>query len=481
MKVKRRANAPASMEKRAGISAPEPRHGRRGLRRSWAEEREQESESMDKTMFFRILNSEMELATGCTEPGAVALTGAYAGAELNKRGEVIRRMEVNASTNILKNAMAAGIPGTKYTGMGYASAIGACAAAPEKQLEVINGVSDDVYKAAELLVESGKVVVGHADVPQKLYIEVIAHGDTHTARAVIADLHTNLIALEVDGESVMTAGGSAAGGSDKDVVTPEEIAEFLTLRKIYDFCDKELDPMNDPIDIIRSAVSVNSAICERGLEKDYGLAIGPNLRRNCHDGLMTWDMVTNSMMVTAAGADARMAGAPYSVVANSGSGNQGITATMPTVALAKWKDIPEDKMLRAVTMSHLVAIRIKSKFGRLSALCGATVAGTGSACAITYLLGGDYDAVCRAVPNMIGNVAGMLCDGAKADCALKISSCVNAAFQAAFMALRGVRVQNTDGIVETDPEHTIDNFAELGNKGSGPLDAAILHMMLNKK
>ena len=187
---------------------------------------------MDKTMFFRILNSEMELATGCTEPGAVALTGAYAGAELNKRGEVIRRMEVNASTNILKNAMAAGIPGTKYTGMGYASAIGACAAAPEKQLEVINGVSDDVYKAAELLVESGKVVVGHADVPQKLYIEVIAHGDTHTARAVIADLHTNLIALEVDGESVMTAGGSAAGGSDKDVVTPEEIAEFLTLRKI---------------------------------------------------------------------------------------------------------------------------------------------------------------------------------------------------------------------------------------------------------
>ena len=263
---------------------------------------------MDKTMFFRILNSEMELATGCTEPGAVALTGAYAGAELNKRGEVIRRMEVNASTNILKNAMAAGIPGTKYTGMGYASAIGACAAAPEKQLEVINGVSDDVYKAAELLVESGKVVVGHADVPQKLYIEVIAHGDTHTARAVIADLHTNLIALEVDGESVMTAGGSAAGGSDKDVVTPEEIAEFLTLRKIYDFCDKELDPMNDPIDIIRSAVSVNSAICERGLEKDYGLAIGPNLRRNCHDGLMTWDMVTNSMMVTAAGADARMAG-----------------------------------------------------------------------------------------------------------------------------------------------------------------------------
>ena len=437
---------------------------------------------MDKTMFYRILNSEMELATGCTEPGAVALTGAYAGAELKKRGDAIRRMEVNASTNILKNAMAAGIPGTSYTGMGYAAAIGACAAAPEKQLEVINGVSEDVYKAAEVLVESGNVPVGHADVPQKLYIEVIAHGDAHTVRAVIADLHTNLIALEVDGESVLTAGGSdGAAGEARDVVTPDEIAGFLTMRKIWDFATKELDPLNDPIDIVRESVRVNSEICARGLEKDYGLAIGPNLDRNCRAGLMTRDMVTNSMIITTAGADARMAGAPYSVVANSGSGNQGITATMPAVSLAKWKDIDEETMLRAVTLSHLTVIRIKSKFGRLSALCGATVAGTGSACAITYLLGGDFDAVCRAVHNMIGNVAGMLCDGAKADCALKISTCVNAAFQAAFMALRGTRVQNTDGIVETDVEDTIDNFAELGNRGSGPMDEAILHMMLNKK
>ena len=436
---------------------------------------------MDKTMFFRILNSEMELATGCTEPGAIALTGAYAGAELNKLGEAIQRMEVKASTNIIKNAMAAGIPGTSYTGMPYAAAIGAAAAAPERKLEVINGVSDDVYKAAELLVETGKVNVELAKVPQKLYIDVTVYGPTHSARAVIADLHTNLVLLEVDGKEVFKADPNAPVDTGRDVVTPEEIAAFLTVRKIYDFCDKELDPMNDPIDIIRSAVSVNSAICERGLEKDYGLAIGPNLRRNCHDGLMTWDMVTNSMMVTAAGADARMAGAPYSVVANSGSGNQGITTTMPVVSLAKWKEIPEDKMVRAVTLSNLIAIRIKSKFGRLSAMCGASVAGTGAACGITYLLGGGYDEICRAIHNMIGDVTGMLCDGAKADCSLKISTCVNAAFQAAFMAMRGVRVESTDGIVEDNVEYTIDNFAKLGNEGSGPMDAAILEMMLNKR
>ena len=334
---------------------------------------------MDKTMFFRILNSEMELATGCTEPGAIALTGAYAGAELNKLGEAIQRMEVKASTNIIKNAMAAGIPGTSYTGMPYAAAIGAAAAAPERKLEVINGVSDDVYKAAELLVETGKVNVELAKVPQKLYIDVTVYGPTHSARAVIADLHTNLVLLEVDGEEVFKADPNAPVDTGRDVVTPEEIAAFLTVRKIYDFCDKELDPMNDPIDIIRSAISVNGEICERGMEKDYGLAIGPNLERNCRAGVMTRDMVTNSMIITTAGADARMAGAPFSVVANSGSGNQGITTTMPVVSLAKWKEIPEDKMVRAVTLSNLIAIRIKSKFGRLSAMCGASVAGTRAA------------------------------------------------------------------------------------------------------
>lgn len=436
---------------------------------------------MDKTMFFRILDSEMELATGCTEPGAIALTGAYAGRELAKLGDSICRMEVKASTNIIKNAMAAGIPGTKYTGIPYAAVIGACAAKPEKLLEVINGVSQDVYQAAEVLVESGKVKVDLAKVPQKLYIDITVYGAAHTARAVIADLHTNLVLLEADGAEVFRAEAGAGAESAGAAVAPEQIAAFLTIRKIYDFCDKELDPAKDPIDIIREAVRVNSNICDEGLKKEYGLAIGHNLERNCREGVMTRDMTMNSMIITTAGADARMAGAPFSVVANSGSGNQGITTTMPVVALARWRDIPEEKMLRAVTLSNLVAIRIKSKFGRLSAMCGASVAGTGAACGITYLLGGGYDEICHAIQNMVGDVTGMLCDGAKADCALKISSCTNAAFQAAFMAMRGVRVQSTDGIVETDVEKTIDNFATLGNQGSGPMDAAILQMMLNKE
>ena len=335
---------------------------------------------MDKTMFFRILNSEMELATGCTEPGAIALAAAYAGAELKKLGDNVIGITVSASTNMIKNAMAAGIPGTDYTGIPYAAAIGCFAASPEKQLEVINNVGDEVYSAAEKLVSEGKIAVDLADTPQKLYIDVIAKGESNTARAVISELHTRLALLEVNGEKLFEASDDAAPAeNDSDTVTPEEIADFLTVKNIFEFCSTELDPINDPIDIIHQAIKVNSNICDEGLKKEYGLAIGHNLERNCRLGVMTRDMTTNSMIITTAGADARMAGAPFSVVANSGSGNQGITATMPIVAMAKWRDIPDDMMIRAVCMSNLIAIRIKSKFGRLSALCGASVAATGAA------------------------------------------------------------------------------------------------------
>ena len=436
---------------------------------------------MEKEGFFRILDRELEVAAGCTEPGAIALSGAWAGAELEKLGDKVRELEVFASTNIIKNAMAAGIPGTGFTGIPYAAAIGALRARPELKLQVVSGAEAELLAKAEELVKAGKVRVERADTDEKLYIEVIARGESHCTRAVIAHLHTNLTLLEADGVKQSVGEEKLPGcGEAGRAAVPETEEEQLTLRKIYDFVE-ELDTQNDPIQKIRLAVEVNSAICREGLAKDYGLAIGRGIEQDIQAGRMSRDMVTDAMMLTSAGADARMAGAPCSVVANTGSGNQGITATMPVAALARWLNAPEDKMLKAVTLSNLVAIRIKAGFGRLSALCGASVAATGAACGITYLLGGDFEAVCRAVPNMLGNVAGMLCDGAKADCALKISTCVNAAFQAAFMALRGVRVQSTDGIVEADAEHTIDNFASLGNRGSGPMDEAMLGMMLHKK
>ena len=435
---------------------------------------------MDKQMFVRILNSEMELATGCTEPGAVALTAAEAGAALRKAGGTrVEAVTVRASINIIKNAMSAGIPGTSYQGMDYAAAIGAVGGDPVHLLEVMNYVSREQKEEAAALVGAGKVKVEVAQVPQKLYIEVLVTSDGHTGRAVVRDLHTNVVLVEQDGVATLDKQhtDSAAAG-DSDVVTPEQIAEFLTVRSIWDYCTEELDPLHDPIDIIRSAVQVNTTISNEGLSKEYGLAIGRNLELNCRKGLMTRDLTTNAMVIASAGADARMAGAPVSVVANSGSGNQGITATMPVVATARWLDIGEEKMLRAVTLSNLIAIRIKAKFGRLSNLCGATVAATGAACGIAYLLGGGYHEVCCTIQNMVGNITGMVCDGAKADCALKISTCVNAACQAAAMGVRGVRVQSTDGIVEHNVEYTLDNFATLSTHGTS--DSVILDLMLNK-
>ena len=218
--------------------------------------------------------------------------------------------------------------------MDYAAAIGALGGDPVYLLEVMNHVPRETVEAAAALVKAGKVRVNVAQVPQKLYIEVIAKGGGHTGRAIVRDLHTNVVLVEQDGVATLDkrdTDTTAAG--DSDVVTPEQIASFLTVRSIWDYCTKELDPMNDPIDIIRSAVKVNSVISDEGLSKEYGLAIGRNLDLNCRKGLMTRDLTTNSMIAAAAGADARMAGAPVSVVANSGSGNQGITATMPVQAL----------------------------------------------------------------------------------------------------------------------------------------------------
>ena len=239
-------------------------------------------------MFVHILNSEMELATGCTEPGAVALTAAEAGAALRKAGGTrVEAVTVRASINIIKNAMSAGIPGTSYQGMDYAAAIGAVGGDPVHLLEVMNYVPREQMEEAAALVGAGKVKVEVAQVPQKLYIEVLVTSDGHTGRAVVRDLHTNVVLVEQDGVATLDKQHTdPAAAGDSDVVTPEQIAEFLTVRSIWDYCTEELDPLHDPIDIIRSAVQVNTTISNEGLAKEYGLAIGRNLELNCRKGLM---------------------------------------------------------------------------------------------------------------------------------------------------------------------------------------------------
>ena len=420
-----------------------------------------------------ILNDGLVLATGCTEPGALALTAAVAAAHL---GEEVKSIHTLASGNIIKNAYSAGIPGTKLVGIEYAVAIGAIVAKPEKELQVINGLSDEQINKAAAMVADGAVKVELAKVPEKLYIEVLVKGETKTAKAIIANVHTNVVYIEENGTVVLDKRNEQQSASEG--YTDKEIKEILSVAKIYEYATTVDLSM---LDKIRLSIDVNTNISNEGLSKPYGLCIGRGIKADIEDGYRADSMVTYAMEIASAGADARMAGADVPVVSNSGSGNQGIACTMPVVAIARKRGASEEETLRAVTISNLVGIYIKSQFGRLSGFCGATVAGIGSSCGIVYLLGGKLPEIECCIFNMIGNVTGMLCDGAKADCALKIATCVNAAMQAALMALRGTKVLSTDGIVEDDVEKTISNFAVLGNEGSVQLDQIMLDMMLKKE
>lgn len=418
---------------------------------------------------IEILNANMVLATGCTEPGAIALTAAAAAEKL---GETVESLDVIASGNIIKNAYSAGIPGTGLTGIEYAAAIGAIVAKPEKQLEVINSITEEQLNTAKALVAAKKVTLVLSKDPEKLYIEVLAKGNGHRAKAIVAKAHTNLCYLEKDSEVLLdTRSPSAEGGKTIDV------REELSVAKIYEFATT-VDV--ERLDIIKLSVEVNSAIAGEGMRNEYGLQVGKSMEKEIKEGIRAYDAINYSMMIAAAAADARMAGADYSVVTNSGSGNQGISSSVPSIAIAEYMGKSREELLRAVTISSLMAIYIKAQFGKLSAFCGATVAASGTAAAITYMLGGGVKEMEYAVFNMIGNVTGMCCDGAKPDCALKIATCTNAAWQAALLAMKGIRVQSNEGIVDQDVDKTISNFCVLGNEGSIELDRLMLNIMLEK-
>lgn len=428
----------------------------------------------NKDVFFRILNQEMVYSTGCTEPAAISYTASIAATELKKVGDDIKTIKLIASKNILKNAMSAGLPNSDKIGVRYAAGIGALHGNPDKKLDVNNDVDAATYDKAEEMIKKGLIIVEVAKVPNVLYIEIIINGNAHESRAIIKDSHTNVTLIEVDKKIIYQ---KEEGKSSNNLMSPSEIAEFLSLEKIWKFATIELDVKNDPIDILRKAVEVNSTISDEGLKNDYGLCVGKNIKSY---GDIANNFTMHAIMRTTAASDARMAGAPFSVVTNSGSGNQGITNVMPLATLADDLNVGEEKKYRALALGNLTSIYIKSQFGTLSAFCGAAVASTGAAAGITYLKGGDFKAYERVIENMIGTVTGMLCDGAKPDCSLKIFVGLQGAFNAADLALKGIRVNKTEGIVCETAEDSIKNMCALSKKCSEGLDDVIVNMMIVK-
>jgi len=425
---------------------------------------------VNKNSILRVLEKELVVALGCTEPVSIALAAATARDYM--KGD-IQSIEVLASTNVIKNAMAVGIPGMKATGIDFVAALGVLAGDSKKDLEVLAGISEEDEEQAISLVEAGKVSVELADTSKKLYIEVKFTTDEGYARAIIQDNHTFIALVEANGELVYKN-----GCGNTHFATSEEERDELTIPEIYEFVTtvdvKELV-------LVKKSIELNRNVALDGLSNEYGLQVGKTLKENVLKGILSDDLTTHAMALAAAGSDARMAGSTMPVMANSGSGNQGIAVTMPVVAAGEKLNASEEDLIRAVTLSHLLAIYIKNQFGRLSALCGVTVAGASASAAITYLLGGDIEKIKYAIQNTLGNVTGMICDGAKAGCAMKVATCSSAAVQSALLASQGMCISATDGFIEADVDKTIENFCRLGNEGSSNMDKIMLEMMINKR
>ncbi len=420
--------------------------------------------------FLELLHREVVPALGCTEPIAVALTAARAAEALGADPE---RLDVAVSANLLKNGMGVMVPGTGEMGLGIAAAAGALGGKSALGLECLRDLSPEQVARAKALLAEDRVNLHLPENELLLYCKVVAHGGGHSGAAELRDSHANITAVWRDDVLVFTGDGTAAA--------EEESASGqwpLSLAAIHAFATTTPLP---EIAFILEAARMNRTVAEEGLTRQYGLAVGKIMDAQVRRHILADDMPTFAVKLTAAAADARMAGVMMPVMSNSGSGNQGITCTMPVVACAIRLEKSDEELARALIMSHLTAIHIKHHLGRLSAHCGAMVAGTAAGCGITLLLGGGLREMEMTVRNMVGNVAGMICDGAKSSCALKVASAVGAGIQAAMLALEGSAVPGNEGIVSEDIEACIANLGRLGSTGMRETDKVILDIMLHKQ
>ena len=444
---------------------------------------------MNPEKIIALLHREVKPALGCTEPIAVALA-------VSKAVEIISdncasrcpegwrltadfRIDVAVSGNILKNGMGVGIPGTGRVGLPVAAALGAVCGDSRRNLEVLADLTDVAVKRALELVEGQKVTISVADTDHLLYVKatVCANGQAQAsaevnpqAYAIIEDDHDRIVET-CFADRILMSSESAAGLSEAD-----EGEETPSVREILDFANNA--PFAD-IAFILEDRTLNLALAREGLAGDYGMSVGKTIRENQQE-VFGDDFLSFAMGLTAAASDARMAGSTLPAMSNSGSGNQGITASMPVIAYALKYNIDDERLARALILSNLVAIHIKHYLGKLSALCGCVVASTGSSCGIVYLQGGGYDAICAAIKNMAGNITGMVCDGAKVGCAMKVASGVSCAVQSAVLALRGTCIPSTDGIIDDDVEKTIRNVGAIGSAGMKHADRMIMDIMLCK-
>ena len=415
-----------------------------------------------------LMEREIVPTIGCTEPIAVSLCVAKTAELLEHRPE---KIDVFLSPNIIKNPMGVGIPGTKMIGLPIAIALGAIIGKSELELEVLRDFNDDDLKKAKEFIEHDRInIFVKNDITETLYIEVVSSANNENAKAIISGAHTFFSYIEKNGE-VLVSKEFEKIETDNDTID-------LSLKKVFDYAHES--PIEE-LNFIYEAAKINQKVSNLAQHGEYGHSVSQVLAGKNGVSVFGNNPHSKMLIATAGACDIRMDGAKVVVMSNSGSGNQGIAATLPVLSYAEEIDADKETLVRALVLSNLSVIYIKQHLGRLSALCGCVVASTGSSCGITYLMNGRYEQITYATKNMIANITGMICDGAKPSCSLKISSGVSTALLSALMAIENKVISGQEGIVDEDVDQTIRNMSEIGKTGMMETDKVVLNIMTNKK
>ena len=414
------------------------------------------------------VKQEVVPALGCTEPISLALASAIARQYL---GQLPERIEAKVSPNLMKNGMGVTVPGTGTQGLSMAAAIGAIGGDPKGGLEVLKQITPEQVEQAKAMLNAGKVSVSIFETEHILYSEAALFAETECVRVRIAAHHTNVIYIEKNDQTIF---------SKPCAVETDNLNEIFTALSAKDIFDFSMTVATEKIAFINDAAKLNCALSQEGLRADYGLHIGRTLQKQIGKGLLSDDLLSRIVIETTAASDARMGGANLPAMSNSGSGNQGITATLPVIVVARHIKATEEQQTRALFLAHLMAIYIHSKLPKLSALCAVTTAAMGSCAGVAWLLTHKFEPISMAISSMIGDISGIICDGAANSCAMKVSTSITSAYKSVLMALDDMQVTGDEGIVEHNIDRSINNLCNIASRSMQYTDRQVIEIMVSK-
>lgn len=414
------------------------------------------------------VKQEVVPALGCTEPISLALASAIARQYLGKLPD---RIEAKVSPNLMKNGMGVTVPGTGTQGLSMAAAIGAIGGDPKDGLEVLKQITPEQVEQAKAMLNAGKVSVSIFETEHILYSEAALFAGNESVRVRIAAHHTNVIYIEKNDQTIF---------SKPCAVETDNLSKIFTALSAKDIFDFSMTVATEKIAFINDAAKLNCALSQEGLRTDYGLHIGRTLQKQIGKGLLSDDLLNRIVIETTAASDARMGGANLPAMSNSGSGNQGITATLPVIVVARHIKATEEQQTRALFLAHLMAIYIHSKLPKLSALCAVTTAAMGSCAGVAWLLTHKFEPISMAISSMIGDISGIICDGAANSCAMKVSTSVTSAYKSVLMALDDMQVTGDEGIVEHNIDRSINNLCNIASRSMQYTDRQVIEIMVSK-